>query len=145
MNAKSHPTLGNGKICYVEIPALDPQRSAAFYQAVFGWNVRRRGDGHLAFDDTVGEVSGSWVANRKPSTDPGVLVYIMVDDAAATLETIIAIWGRSCSQSAWTRPKSPRDSVIRPGMSSASIRNPPKKSKINVLTRSGRSLYYWKR
>jgi predicted enzyme related to lactoylglutathione lyase len=39
------PTLGNGKICYVEIPAVDAGRSAAFYERVFGWGVRRRGDG----------------------------------------------------------------------------------------------------
>ena len=39
------PTLANGKICYIEIPATDLDRSAAFYKTVFGWNVRRRGDG----------------------------------------------------------------------------------------------------
>jgi len=29
------PTVANGKICYVEIPATDVRRSADFYQAVF--------------------------------------------------------------------------------------------------------------
>jgi predicted enzyme related to lactoylglutathione lyase len=33
------PTLGNGKICYIEIPALDIKRSAEFYRNVFGWNI----------------------------------------------------------------------------------------------------------
>jgi predicted enzyme related to lactoylglutathione lyase len=42
------PTYGNGKICYVEIPATDIPRSVAFYQTVFGWNIRRRGDGQTA-------------------------------------------------------------------------------------------------
>ena len=42
------PTLGNGKICYVEIPTADLARSMAFYSSVFGWTVRRRGDGHMA-------------------------------------------------------------------------------------------------
>ena len=37
------PTLGNGKVCYLEIPAIDVRRSAAFYQAVVGWQSRRRG------------------------------------------------------------------------------------------------------
>jgi predicted enzyme related to lactoylglutathione lyase len=55
------PTLTNGKICYVEIPAIEIPRSAEFYQAVFGWNVRRRSDGRPAFDDSVGQVSGTWV------------------------------------------------------------------------------------
>jgi uncharacterized protein len=27
---------------------------------IFGWTVRKRGDGNLAFDDTGG-VSGTWV------------------------------------------------------------------------------------
>ena len=87
------PTLGHGKICYLEIPAVDVARSSAFYQAVFGWQVRRRGDGHLAFDDGVGEVSGTWVTGRPPSRDVGLLVYIMVDDAEATVQAVLANGG----------------------------------------------------
>jgi len=32
------PTTANGKICYVEIPATNVDRSADFYAKVFGWN-----------------------------------------------------------------------------------------------------------
>ena len=67
------PTLGNGKIRYLEIPAGDVSRSAAFYRAVFGWQLRRRGDGQTGFDDSVGEVSGTWVTGRPPSPQPGLL------------------------------------------------------------------------
>ena len=87
------PTPGNGKICYLEIPALDVARSSEFYRAVFGWHIRRRGDGHLAFDDGVGEVSGSWVTGRPPSPQPGLLVYIMVDSVAAAVSAVIANGG----------------------------------------------------
>src|SRR5436305_7590114 len=87
------PTLGNGKICYLEIPATDVRRSAAFYQAVVGWQIRERGDGHLAFDDGVGQVSGAWVVGRPPASAPGLLVYIMVDDVAATLDRVVAHGG----------------------------------------------------
>jgi predicted enzyme related to lactoylglutathione lyase len=87
------PTLGNGKICYIEMPAADIARSAAFYQKVFGWQIRQRGDGQTAFDDGVGQVSGSWVRGRPPATDPGLLVYVMVDSVAATLEAIVAHGG----------------------------------------------------
>ena len=83
------PTLKHGKICYIEMPAKDIARSSAFYKAVFGWNVRQRGDGSTAFDDTVGEVSGTWVLGRSPSDKPGVLFYIMVDDAAVVLDLIV--------------------------------------------------------
>jgi len=88
------PTSGNGKICYLEIPAADVQRSSAFYRAVFGWNIRQRGDGHLAFDDAVGEVSGSWVTGRPAAPQPGLLVYIMVDSVAATIKTVVANGGQ---------------------------------------------------
>ena len=87
------PTYGNGKICYIEMPATDVARSSEFYQKVFGWNVRTRGDGRTAFDDAVGEVSGSWITGRAPSGAPGLLVYIMVDDAAATVDAIVAAGG----------------------------------------------------
>ena len=87
------PTRANGKICYMEIPANDVRVSAAFYEKVFGWRTRKRGDGHLAFDDAVGEVSGSWVLGRPPATQPGLLVYVMVDSVAATIEAVIANGG----------------------------------------------------
>jgi uncharacterized protein len=87
------PTLANGKICYIEIPATDIERSADFYTKVFGWTTRKRGDGRLAFDDTTGQVSGTWVIARPPSTTPGLLIYIMVDDLNATIDAINANGG----------------------------------------------------
>lgn len=88
------PTLTNGKICYVEMPTSDVTRSADFYSKVFGWAIRQRGDGSTAFDDGPGEVSGTWVRGRSPASEPGLLVYIMVDSVAATLETIVANGGQ---------------------------------------------------
>jgi predicted enzyme related to lactoylglutathione lyase len=87
------PTIGNGKICYLEIPATDIARSADFYKQVFGWRIRQRGDGATAFDDGVGEVSGSWVLGRPPAAAPGIMIYVMVDSVAATIEAIIANGG----------------------------------------------------
>lgn len=87
------PTYANGKICYLEIPAVDIGRSVDFYQAVFGWAIRRRGDGSIAFDDGVGEVSGTWVSGRSPAREPGLLLYIMVDSVAATVDAVVAHGG----------------------------------------------------
>ena len=87
------PTMGNGKICYIEIPAIDIERSVAFYQSVFGWNVRRRGDGQQAFDDGVGQVSGTWVTGRPAASQPGLLIYIMCDSVAGTIDAIAAHGG----------------------------------------------------
>lgn len=83
----------HGKICYVELPTTDVSRSADFYAKVFGWQSRRRGDGALAFDDTTGQVSGSWVLGRPPAATPGLLVYIMVDSVAEACDRVLAHGG----------------------------------------------------
>jgi len=87
------PTRGNGKICYIEMPANDIARSADFYRRVFGWTIRQRADGATAFDDGVGEVSGAWVVGRPPATEPGLMVYIMVNSVAATVDAVLANGG----------------------------------------------------
>jgi hypothetical protein len=87
------PTFGNGKICYIEIPAADIARSSEFYRSVFGWSVRKNNQGEISFDDGVGEVSGRWVLGLPPSTQPGLLIHLMVDNAAATLKAIAAHGG----------------------------------------------------
>src|ERR1700744_3062485 len=94
MQRGQHPTLGNGKICYLEIPANDVDQAAAFYRKVFGWQSRRRGDGSMAFDDGVGEVSGTWTRGRKPVAEPGVLIYIMVDNLVSTLGDVVSNGGK---------------------------------------------------
>lgn len=90
MANSNRPTLANGKICYIEIPATDVLLSASFYKKIFGWQIRERSDGQIAFDDAVNEVSGTWVVGRSPSTEAGVLIYIMVDNVASTVKAIIA-------------------------------------------------------
>ena len=51
---------------------------------------RQHSDGTLAFDDGVGEVSGMWVSDRPPMREPGIIISIMVDDAAATADKLNA-------------------------------------------------------
>lgn len=93
MGKSKPPTVRNGKICYIEIPAIDIKISSSFYKELFGWKLRKRGDGHIAFDDTVGEVSGTWVSGRKASAETGILIYIMVDSVEKTIPEIIARGG----------------------------------------------------
>ena len=94
MENDKHPTLGNGKVCYIEIPAIDINQSVSFYQEIFGWQIRKRGDGSIAFDDGVGQVSGTWVTGRPSSPQPGLLIYIMVDSVAAAVDAVIAHGGQ---------------------------------------------------
>jgi len=102
MHENKQPTFGNGKICYLEIPSDDVETSSEFYRKTFGWNLRRRGDGNIAFDDGVGEVSGTWVKGRQPGASPGVLIYIMVDSVEKTVQEVINNGGKSQRRStAW--------------------------------------------
>ena len=91
---EKRPTYGNGKICYLEIPATDIETSAAFYGKSFGWKIRKDGHGSTSFDDTVGEVSGMWVLGKKPMTEAGIIISIMVDDAAATKKLVAETGGK---------------------------------------------------
>ena len=85
--------MPHGKICYVEIPANRAEDSAGFYSRIFGWKVRQRGDGNLAFDDT-GCVSGTWVKESDRTTNERTRVYIMVDSIADVLPRIEAAGGK---------------------------------------------------
>jgi predicted enzyme related to lactoylglutathione lyase len=85
--------MAHGKICYLEIPAKSVRASADFYSSIFGWKVRKRGDGELAFDDT-GDVSGTWVKESDRTPDERTRTYIMVDDIAQTLKRIVSEGGR---------------------------------------------------
>ena len=88
MTNATDPTFGNGKICYVELPSTNIQESSAFYRDALDWHIRQRSDGSIAFDDGVGQVSGTWRTDRKPSTGIGLLVHIMVDDIEISMKKI---------------------------------------------------------
>ena len=87
------PRYRTGKLCYIEIPAADVTASAEFYQLAFGWKIRRRGDGAVAFDDTVGEVSGTFMPGRPVAGEPGFVIYVMVARADAALDAVLAAGG----------------------------------------------------
>ena len=81
-------TSKHGKICYIEMPASDPARSAHFYSTLFGWTIRTRGDGATSFDDSIGEVSGSFDPGKAPAENPGFILSIMVDDIRKAIAAI---------------------------------------------------------
>ncbi len=129
------PTFRTGKICYIEIPATDIQQSAEFSQRAFGWQIRRRGDGATAFDDTVHEVSGTWVLGRPAAAEPGLMVYIMVGSAATALEAIVAAGGKVVepvdprAREVVTRFRDPAGNLIgiyqQPGLAETEARGSP--------------------
>jgi uncharacterized protein len=105
MDIQALPNTFSGKIGYIQIPTRNIAESASFYNKVFGWNIRTRTDGSTAFDDVPNGVSGTWVLNRKPHSESGLLIYIMVDDVAAILESIIAHGGTMVEPISGTAPE----------------------------------------
>lgn len=91
MTAREHP-FGHGRLAYIQIPALDVNASAAFYNDVFGWQIRGPGgsDSHLSFTDATGDIIGAFVTGRAINADPGVIFYVYVHGLDATLDRIKA-------------------------------------------------------
>src|SRR5258708_38067229 len=85
--------MPHGKICYLEIPANRAEDSARFYSDIFGWKVRDRGDGNLAFDDTGG-VSGTGVKESARTPDERTRTYIMGDSITESLKQIERAGGK---------------------------------------------------
>jgi predicted enzyme related to lactoylglutathione lyase len=81
--------FGNGRVAYVQIPALDVHVSARFYAETFGWQVRGGGDAHLSFTDATGDMIGAWVTGRPIPETPGVVLYVYVHGLDAALERIV--------------------------------------------------------
>ena len=84
--------LTRPRLCYLEIPAVDVRQSVAFYENVFGWNIRHRDSTRPSFDDATGNISGAWVTGLVPR-EPGLLPSIWVDGIDATLSRITAHGG----------------------------------------------------
>jgi predicted enzyme related to lactoylglutathione lyase len=80
-------------ISYLHLPATDPAASARFYQAAFSWAVHNVDGPEPGFEDGTGHVAGAWVTNQAVQREPGLLLYIYVDDAEATAHRIVDAGG----------------------------------------------------
>ena len=94
MAKSNHLQNSNGKIFFIEIPAVDVILSATFYKKVFGWQIRERSDGRIVFEDSVNEISGTWVLGRPVTIETGVLIYILVKNLPATVRAIAVNGGK---------------------------------------------------
>jgi len=79
-----HPVFRPGGISYLRIPAPDPQASAVFYEALFGWKMRRGRD-DPAFEDGSGHVIGHFRADHEVAGEGGVRPYVFVENLDDTL------------------------------------------------------------
>jgi predicted enzyme related to lactoylglutathione lyase len=82
----AHPV--HGQIGYLQLPALDVARSAAFYEAVFGWSVDRT---YESFD--APGMIGQWTTDRAPSNNTRPVVWICADELGPTLGRVVSNGG----------------------------------------------------
>ena len=74
-------------ISYLRVPARDPQTSAAFYRAVFGWTVDAA-RAEPSFEDGSGHVIGHLVADAVVAGEAGVRPYVYVGNVDDTLRRV---------------------------------------------------------
>ena len=87
-----NPVFRVGGVSYLWIPAADPHRSAAFYEAVFGWKVdvdRER----PSFEDGTGHVIGHFIKDAPVAGDAGIRPYVFVESVDETLDKVAAQGG----------------------------------------------------
>jgi predicted enzyme related to lactoylglutathione lyase len=97
--------MTQGTLNYIEIPAVDLDESATFYEEVFGWSVTRSPNvapgleqtSYPSFADATGRVGGGFVLGRRPSEEAGILPCILVENIHETLEAIVDKGGKIAS------------------------------------------------
>jgi len=81
-----------GRIDYLEFPALDIAAIKRFYTRVFGWKFADYGPEYTSFHD--GRLSGGfWHSAQVASPGTGVLVVIYAHDLQALLDRVVAAGG----------------------------------------------------
>jgi uncharacterized protein len=88
----ANPVFRIAGVSYLQIPADDPGRSAAFYEAVFGWRVAG-GPERSSFEDGTGHVIGHFVAGVPVAGEAGVRPYVFVESVDETLAKVVAHGG----------------------------------------------------
>jgi predicted enzyme related to lactoylglutathione lyase len=81
-------SLVHGQVCYLQMPAGDSTRAAAFYEAVFGWPTE-----HPYQDFESPGLIGQWVQDRPPGRDAGPMIWIHVTDMGHALDNVVAHGG----------------------------------------------------
>jgi predicted enzyme related to lactoylglutathione lyase len=83
----------HGGLSYLELPAVDARKAAAFYETVLGWRIERRGTDDFRFEDGTGHLIGRWMTNRAIAREPGLLPYLYVDRLDDAVGRVAALGG----------------------------------------------------
>ena len=84
--ARRHPPLG--QLGYLQLPAVDLPRSAAFYEQVFGWKVELT---YGSFE--APGVVGQWTTDLAPSAGSGPRLWFCADRLWPTLDEVVSLGG----------------------------------------------------
>src|SRR5277367_4984011 len=79
----------HGQLCFLQIPAIDPMTSAAFYEKIFGWRIERP---YPSFESPG--LIGQWVTDRPPTPDSGLLAWINVSNIDTVLDAVPTAGGQ---------------------------------------------------
>jgi len=88
MASEANPLARHGGVSYLEIPALVPSQSAAFYAQLLGWQIDERSRDDFRFSDGEGLLIGRLVTGRAAAREPGLVPFIYVDDLARAVERV---------------------------------------------------------
>jgi predicted enzyme related to lactoylglutathione lyase len=81
----------SGKLAYVELPVVDSEASAAFFEAAFGWTLTRFGPSYAG---TMGQGADLGLQADPAEAPAAPLPGICVDDLEAALVAVEAAGGR---------------------------------------------------
>ncbi len=82
----------HGQVCYLQIPARDTMKSAAFYEKIFGWKIERP---YPSFE--APGLIGQWVDDRPAAPEAGLLAWINVEGIDDFLEAVRSSGGHVVS------------------------------------------------
>ncbi|MCU1276495.1 MAG: Glyoxalase family protein [bacterium] len=93
MSSDANPLARHGGLSYLEIPAIDSSKSAAFYGQVLGWQIDQRTDDDFRFSGADGLLIGRWVSDRVAAREPGLVPFMYVDGLDAAVARVTANGG----------------------------------------------------
>ena len=73
------------EICHIEIPALDVNRAAKFYEDLFGWKMTRWGDGEDYILFNTGKEPSGGIMRVEEVKEGSLIIYIYVEDIPEAL------------------------------------------------------------
>jgi predicted enzyme related to lactoylglutathione lyase len=79
------------KIDYIELPAIDMEKTKLFYYTVFGWKIETWGPDYASFHD--GRLSGGFRKEKKVK-EGGALVILYASDLEAIERRIVLAGGK---------------------------------------------------